>query len=367
MGTHARIPLVPDPSAANRAFIRSFTRAAVSSMRSAVDRTQTAESFARKAYPDDGDIPRLLKAAVSPHATTGDSASALVAQSMALLDALMPVSASAALLRQTKVLGWDPGVGSVSVPTLDMTAALPTWIAEGKPYQVPQATSTALYLKPHKWGTIVAFTIEMLAHSQADVLAQQALTAGIGYALDQSLFSANAAVLGLSPAGLLNGLSSLPPTALTTFTNIGAMVADLAKLAAAVAPVAINGPTLFVCSPAQAAAAKIYRPELADTILASAALAPATAIAIAPAALAVCTGAPSFEPSHNGTVHMSTTPADIGTPGSPPVVAAPVVSAWQSGLVLLKFRWMLDWGLRTKPAQPNGPPPGVAFISPTNW
>jgi hypothetical protein len=362
----APVPLRPDPRARSRAYVRSFTRAAVSSMRSAVDKTQTAETYARKSYPDDGDVPRLLKAAVAPHTMT-DTANVLVAQSMALLDALMPVSASAALLRETRVLGWDPGVGSVSVPTLDLTAALPTWISEGKPYPIPQGTSTALYLKPHKWGTVVAFTMEMLAHSQADVLAQQGLTAGIGYGLDQSLFSSNAAVPGLSPAGLLNGLTSLPPTALTTFTNIGAMIADLAKLAAAVAPVAVNGPILFVCSPAQAAAAKIYRPELADTVLASAALAPATAIAIAPAALAFCAGAPSFEPSHEGTVHMSTTPADIGVPGTPPVVAAPVVSAWQAGQVLLKFRWMLDWGLRTKPAQPNGPPPGVAFISPTNW
>jgi hypothetical protein len=365
MGTHQRIPLVPDRDAENRAFVRSFSRAAVSSMRSAVDKTQTAETCARKAYPNDSDIPRLLKAAVSPHSTT-DSASALVAQSMALLDALMPVSASAALLRQTRVLGWDPGVGSVAVPTLDLTAALPTWIAEGKPYPIPQGTSTALFLKPKKWGTIVTFTLEMLAHSQADVLAQQGLTAGVGYALDQSLFSANAAVPGLSPAGLLNGLTSLPPTPLNTYSNIQAMLADLAKLAAAVAPVAVNGPTLFVCSPAQAAIVKIYRPELADTILTSAALT-STAIAIAPTALAVCTGAPSFEPSHEGTVHMNTTPSDIGTPGTPPVVAAPAVSAWQSGLVLLKFRWVLDWALRTKPAQPNGPPPGVAYISPTNW
>jgi hypothetical protein len=366
MNPHARIPLRPDPDAVNRAFVRSFSRAAVSSMRSAVDRTQTAETCARKAYPNDNDVPRLLKAAVSPHTTT-DSASALVAQSMALLDALMPVSASAGLLRQTRVLGWDPGVGSIAVPTLDMTAALPNWISEGKPYPLPQGTSTALFLKPCKFGVIVAFTMEMLAHSQSDVLAQQGLTAGIGYALDQSLFSSNAAVPGLSPAGILNGLTSLPPTLLNTYTNVGAMLSDLAKIAGAVAPVAVNGPILFICSPAQAAAVKIYRPELEDTVLTSAALAPSTVIAIAPAALAFCSGAPSFEPSHEGTVHMSTTPSDIGTPGTPPVVAAPVVSAWQSGQVLLKFRWVLDWGLRTKPAQPNGPPPGVAFISPTNW
>jgi hypothetical protein len=362
----ARIPLVPDPDARNRAFVQSFSRAAVCSMRSAVDRTQTAETCARKAYPNDSDVPRLLKAAVSPHSTT-DSASNLVAQSMALLDSLMPVSASAALLRQTRVLGWDSGVGTVSVPALDMTAALPTWISEGKPYLVPQAASTALFLKPHKLGTIIAFTMEMLAHSQADVLAQQSLTAGIGYALDQSLFSSNAAVAGLSPAGILNGLSSLPPTTLASNTSITAMLADLAKLAAAVAPVAVNGPTLFVCSPAQSAAIKIYRPELGDSVLTSAALAPSTAIAIAPAALAFCAGAPSFEPSHEGTVNLSTTPSDIGTPGTPPVVAAPTASAWQSGQILLKFRWILDFGLRTKPAQPNGPPPGVAFISPTNW
>jgi hypothetical protein len=360
------VPLRPDPGAANKAFVRSFSRAAVSSMRGAVDKMQTAETFARKAYPQDADIPRLLKAAVSPH-TTIDSASALVAQSVALLDALMPVSASASLFRASRVLGWDPGVGSVSVPTLDMTAALPAWISEAKPYPIPQATSTALSLKPHKWGTIVTFTLEMLGHSQADILAQQGLTAGVGYALDQSLFSANAAVPGLSPAGILNGLSSLPPTTLASNTSITAMLADLAKLTAAVAPVAVNGPILFICSPAQAAFVKIYRPELADMVLTSAALAAPTAIAIAPAALAVCTGAPSFEPSHEGTVHLSTTPGDIGTPGTPPVVAAPVVSAWQSGLVLLKYRWTLDWGLRTKPVQPNGPPAGVAFINPTNW
>jgi hypothetical protein len=366
MGTHQRIPLVPDPDAANRAFVRSFTRAAVCSMRSAIDGTQTAETYARKAYPDDSDVPRLLRAAVAPHTTT-DSASNLVAQSMALLDALMPVSASAGLLRETAgVLGWDPGVGVVSVPTLDMTAALPTWIVENQPYPIPQGVSTALHLKPHKWGTGITFTREMLRHSQADIMAQQSMTAGIGYALDQSLFSANAAVPGQTPAGLLNGLTALSPST-AGFGLFDALVADLSALASAVSMVAVNGPIVFVCSPAQARSVKIYRPQLEDSVLASAALPDKTAIAVATASLAFCAGSPTYDPSHEGTVDMSTTPQPAGSPGSPPVVAPNLTSAWQADLVIFKFRWELDWGLRTKPAQPNGPPPGVAFMQNVNW
>jgi hypothetical protein len=139
MNPHARIPLRPDPDAANRAFVRSFTRAAVCSMRSTIDGTQTAETYARKAYPNDSDVPRLLRAAVAPHTTT-DSASNLVAQSMALLDALMPVAASAALLRDMlKRLIPD------ATPTLHgMRACFRTWCGEHRPDAARETAEAAL-------------------------------------------------------------------------------------------------------------------------------------------------------------------------------------------------------------------------------
>jgi HK97 family phage major capsid protein len=53
---------------------------------------------------------------------------------------------------------------------------------------------------------------------------------------------------------------------------------------------------------------------------------------------------PTIEVSDQATLHFEdTTPTDIGTAGTPNVVAAPVRSLWQDHLVAVKFFQELDW------------------------
>jgi hypothetical protein len=57
--------------------------------------------------------------------------------------------------------------------------------------------------------------------------------------------------------------------------------------------------------------------------------------------------APRFEVSDQATLHFDdTTPLQIGTPGTPPTVAAPVQSLWQTDSLALRLILPINWCLR---------------------
>jgi hypothetical protein len=56
---------------------------------------------------------------------------------------------------------------------------------------------------------------------------------------------------------------------------------------------------------------------------------------------------PRMEISDQATLHMEdTTPLDIGTPGTPPTVAAPVKSMWQTDSLALRLIMSMNWIMR---------------------
>ena len=70
-------------------------------------------------------------------------------------------------------------------------------------------------------------------------------------------------------------------------------------------------------------------------------------IAVDAAAFASSLGAPDFSTDENPTVHMeSTAPLPIATPGSPPTIAAPTQSLWQTAAIGLRCLIDCDWTLR---------------------
>jgi hypothetical protein len=91
----------------------------------------------------------------------------------------------------------------------------------------------------------VTFTSEMMRSSAIEELSRDALTRAIALALDAALFS-SAAVSSAAPAGLLNGITSLTPSAATTPTD--AMIQDIENLIAALAPIAGSTPVVLISS-----------------------------------------------------------------------------------------------------------------------
>jgi hypothetical protein len=70
-------------------------------------------------------------------------------------------------------------------------------------------------------------------------------------------------------------------------------------------------------------------------------------IAVDAAAFASSLGAPDFSTDENPTVHMeSTAPLPIATPGSPPTIAAPTQSLWQTAAIGPRCLIDCDWTLR---------------------
>jgi hypothetical protein len=56
---------------------------------------------------------------------------------------------------------------------------------------------------------------------------------------------------------------------------------------------------------------------------------------------------PRFDVSDQATLHMEdTSPAQIGTTGTPNVVAAPVRSMWQTDSIALRMVMDLNWSMR---------------------
>jgi hypothetical protein len=211
-------------------------------------------------------------------------------------------------------------------------------------------------LTPDKLAVIAVLTHEMLSRANAEAMVRDALTRSAALALDTALFDANASS-ATRPAGLRYGISASTASALTDRTE--AMLADIATLAGAVAPVAGNAPIALVAAPARAMMLRLRSPrELPVSVLASSAVAAGDLLAIAPPALVSAVGNVQIEAGRESTIHMFD-PADASVPGTPNVVSAPVRSMWQTDCIGLRLLMTASGGLRD--------PRGLAWLTTTAW
>jgi hypothetical protein len=164
------------------------------------------------------------------------------------------------------------------------------------------------------------------------------------------LFDANAATPALRPAGLLNGVPPLTPTA---GGGQNALVSDIKNLIAAIAPVAGNGQIAVVAPADKAAAILMQTISQPFAVLASSALPPARVIAVATNAIASAMEAPEIESSRDSAIHM-----ESATPGAV-VASAPTYSMYQMDSASLKLRWPVSWAERSTQA--------VAYIDTIRW
>jgi hypothetical protein len=350
MRTHRPV-IVPEDVSTDIA-IGPLIRAVIATSLAALDKTARPSEHARRHYGDDRVLDLVLRAATSPATVAGNPALAHVVA--AFLDALVPLSAGADLLRRCIGLNFN-GAAQINVPAISIPIA--DFVAEQAPIPVVQAvTSAGPTLLPHKLSAITSLSGEMIRNSNAETLVRAVLLEATGPAIDRVLFSANAAATD-RPAGLLNGIAALTPAAAGEKAQI--IVDDLQQLALATAAIGGNANIALVASPDAAVALRLRLPQTVEwPVLTSSSLAARTVIMVAMSAVvSAVEGTPEITASQEASLHRDTAPSDIV--GSAGAVSSPVVTMYQTDSVALRLRWPISWARRDAR--------GIAWMSAVNW
>jgi hypothetical protein len=316
---------------------------------------EVAHKIAAREWGKESDPAILLRAAVSP-ASTSNTATDMFVQA-AVSDFLSTMGAvSAAPVLQQRGLQLSLGeFGAINVPSYTVAAGSSAFVGEGSPIPARQLVLDGISLTPKKFASIISFTHETLTGSMPNIVSVvgTVLTESVGLDYDTAFFDTSGAT-ATRPAGLRAGITVTAHEA--TLTSIDAMVADLATLAAAVAPVAGNGAIVFVAAPRQAAAIKIRAPQFPHEVLSSSSLTAGTVICVATAALvSAINPTPVIESSIAATIHENTTPLPL-VDGS---AAAGTRSLWQTDSLALRLVLEVSWGLRSAS--------GLAWTSSVTW
>jgi hypothetical protein len=247
-------------------------------------------------------------------------------------------------------------LGEYASLTLPYRQPIPVgfWVGESHAIPVTALTlSKATLGPPKKIGVITLFSRELAAYGNGEAIITGMLRASTAATIDAVYLSANAATAdGL--AGLLNGVAAT--------TSSGNALGDLDLLARACQGTDGSGEVVYVTTPALAASLATrndVRP--GTTILASVAVPAARLIGIDPAGIVHAVNPqPDISSSEEAVFQVDSAPVDdIGTPGSPPTVAAPTQSMFQTSQIALRCLIDLCW---TK-----WRPDAVQFIDAIAW
>jgi len=255
--------------------------------------------------------------------------------------------------------------GTISLPARNTASTIAgSFFAQGAPIPVRQGAFTAITLTPKKLGVITTLTREITEHSTPSIegIVRQAILEDTAVAIDSILIDANPATT-TRPAGLKNGVSA---TTATSGGGIAAVIGDLKALVGALitntkgnlrAPTWIMNPAdALAISLTQAAAGGDF-PFLeevgAGTLLSYGLITSSTCpvdtmFLIDAADFISATGdSPRFDVSDQAVLHMEdTTPLQIATVGTPPTVAAPTRSLWQTDTIGIRMIMDLNWAMR---------------------
>jgi hypothetical protein len=329
--------------------VRSIARAAVARAKHQIDRSIKVEEYAAKTWPLDSYVPLILRAAVTPYDMT--NAAALVQISAAVLEVLAPASAAAELFKRCPSVTLGPASGGVTVPHCN---AVPVaFVADGAAKPVVQGLTGGVRIDPHKVAGIIPVSSELFEVPNIEAFMQSVLTYSAGPVLDSVVFS-NAAATAPAPAGLLNGISALTPTAPGTGSNVNdVMLGDITKLAGALATISGAGDVAVIMHPTQAAGLAFRTARDAGHIvpLVSGAIPAGTIIAVAVNAVAAAIDPPEFETSTQATLSMND--AATAWPGGP------VSSMFQTASIAIKMVLNVSWARRSNV--------GVAWMQSVNW
>ena len=339
-----------------------FWRAAAAVVRGFVEQS-TAEQALKRRHPDDVVAPIILRGATGPATTTDPAWAAPLAQ-LSVSEAIEDIVAMTVVGRLSRSGALKIDLGRYAAVRVPGRAVHPgdagVWVQEGHPIPTRQfQLLTGAVLTPQKLACIVPLTREITVASYIEAVVKALLIEAAGISLDAALFSASAGTPA-QPAGLLNGLTALTPSASTGFEacgdDLGTLVEDIANRGG-------GAHAFFVTAPKQAVTARFYAGgqfyiSPGDDVLpiaGSAGLPSGTVIAIEPQSLAYSIDTPQFEISNAAAIHLEdTTPKDIvaGTP------ATPVKSMFQTDSIALRMMLWATWGMRA---------PHVSFMQGVAW
>jgi HK97 family phage prohead protease len=380
-GAQARAPLFATAASPEPKPLDLMVRAGVVMLRAKVFQ-RTPEDECRRSYGDHEPTMRtvewMIRAATAPAMTNvvGWAAELVTQMQGPYMDLLYPKSVYPRLAAMGMSLDFGRN-GRIVIPT---RTAAPTiagsFVGEGQPIPVRQGHFTSVTLTPKKLAVISSYTKEMEDFSTPaiEALLRDAIQNDTAISLDSVLLDANPATT-VRPPGLLNGVTPLTATAAGGFT---AIIGDIKQMTnALLTPTRgnVRNP-VWLLNPIQVNSLKLtVAPNTGDFIFAEQMAAgglngfpvidsgtvPPGSMTLLDAADFVAVGAeaPRFELSDQATLHFEdTTPLQIGTPGTPPTVAAPAQSLWQTDSLALRLVMRLNWYIRR---------PVVANIAAVTW
>lgn len=313
----------------------------------------------KELYGDDEATHWLMRAVTNPAMTTVPGwASELVETAIGEFLDLLPVDSIYAPLARLGGRFTFGRNGAIRVPARQATPTISgAFVGEGAPIPVRRLALTSITLTPKKMGVISTFTRELAAHSTPAIegIIRQAMADDTAVTIDTTLLDDLAATT-IRPAGLLNGVVALSPSA-----TVGpqAMVEDIRALLTALTANRGGRSVAILINPAQniglnfqqtvngefmfASAAEAGN-RLGVTFIVSANVPVGTVIAIDAADFVSATGdVPEYDVSDQATIHEE---SDAPLPINAAAAATPVRSLWQTASIGVRMLLDINWAMR---------------------
>jgi HK97 family phage major capsid protein len=345
-------------------------------------------------YKDDDQLKAVMgytsKAVVNPAMTgvTGWAAELVQTDVQGFLNSLRTVSVAAELASRSQQLSFG-GYDSITVPMrnpLGATLTEPAWVGEAGAIPLTQFAFGSMKINRFKLAAITTMSKEIMQRSTPSIegLLRDALTEAYAQVLDAALLSNGAAVAGVRPDGLLQGVTTAAGTA---GGGEAAVMADMKTMIAAMTNARLGArPVLIIPAANRLSLSLMMNPlgqrSFADEvsagrllgveIISSQHVPAATAILVDAAALAVAFDTPEFDVSDvatvvesnaNGTAPtMAATAAQaaigaVATAGQVPVNSG-IAVAGSTGAASTGFQARSLW--QTYSA-------GIRMVAPTSW
>jgi HK97 family phage major capsid protein len=351
-----------------------YVRGAVCNIQSILTHKSIDEVLAHR-YPGHQETEIVSKAAVLGATTTtaGWAAELVETATAAFMEALMPMSVYPSLAAAGQKMTFGPNAGQIKIPSRASTPSISgSFVGEAAPIPVRKLGLTSKTLVPHKMGVISVFSREIAKYSNPNIesIIRQAILEDTAITIDTLLLDAVAGS-AIRPAGLTNGVATLTPTA---GGGYAAVLGDLAKLLAPFnAANRSTGNLRLLMNPAQDLNLALmpgptgvpfgwsdafmtrFSPIVSTTIPVG------DVFMIDVSDFITATGdTPEFDLSEEAVLHMEdTTPLQIGTTGSPTVVAAPTQSMFQTAQIAIRMLLDITWNTRRSGA--------IAWIDNVTW
>jgi hypothetical protein len=247
-------------------------------------------------------------------------------------------------------------VGQVRVPApMAQSDVGGVFVAEGEPIVVKRMNLAGVTLSPRKAAVISHFTAETFEASTPNIetVVKQAIADDTGSEVDGVLLDDGAAD-AIRPAGLLVGLTPLPPT---PNGGIEALSGDIRQLADAVTATGPLIDPVLIVDTASEIAIRLLAPVPPLPVIGAATVPARTAILVDAADFCSAEGDDlNFDASREALLHEETVPLAISAGGT---MASPSRSLWQTDCIALRMLQSLDWALRR--------PGRVAVVESITW